>query len=48
MVTEVLEEYFRLKNERAGIEPPGADLPALPEVELPSELLAPTVVPAGG
>ncbi|MEO8611731.1 MAG: penicillin-binding protein 2 [Chloroflexota bacterium] len=38
MVTEVLEAYFRLKNERAGLQPPGTDtttLPALPTQSTP-------------
>jgi len=46
MVTEILEAYFRLKNERAGIQPPGADTPSLPE--LPSEPPAPTAETTGG
>jgi penicillin-binding protein 2 len=48
MVTEVLEEYFRLKNERAGIEPPGANLPTLPEVEAPIIPLPSTETPSVG
>jgi penicillin-binding protein 2 len=41
MVTEVLEAYFRLKNERAGLQPPGADTTNLPA--LPSQQPTPSV-----
>jgi penicillin-binding protein 2 len=38
MVTEVMEAYFRLKNERAGLEPPSTNtnsIPALPSESTP-------------
>ena len=44
MVTEVLEAYFRLKNERAGLQPPGpgtTTAPALPTQSTPISPAAP-------
>jgi penicillin-binding protein 2 len=46
MVTEVLEAYFRLKNERAGLQPPSANSITLPS--LPSESPTPEQSTSGG
>jgi len=46
MVVEVLEAYYRLKNDRAGLEPPGSDTTTLPV--LPSEATPSTPEPPAG
>jgi penicillin-binding protein 2 len=42
MVTEVLEAYFRLKNERAGLQPPGTGTTTAPALPTQSTPIAPS------